>query len=369
MEFDIDPINSIILFGAIQGFLLCPLLYKKRMRNVEASIFFILFLFSLSFLNLFFGLMDSGVLHLYKPLYVIPFPDKYLLGPCFLFYSLFNFGLVSDKKELRKLYFLFVPALFYGFLLLYWFSTAVSENSYRIVGELVKMGVFRVNEYLYLLFILGIIVYLKQRLKQLPKYITLGISFKTHHVLLNTFLALVILNLILSTVDLIVHKGDDTMLFNYPHLIINSLFIYWIGFKGFLNPKALIAKSTLKQHPDKAFESEMEKKLGKILMVDERYKKSDLTLKSLAKELQVPANRLSEHIKEKHKMKFKDYINQYRIKKVKELLQEPQQKYTMVALAEEAGFGSKSIFYTTFKRATGMTPSEYSKRKDSDVRI
>jgi len=57
---------------------------------------------------------------------------------------------------------------------------------------------------------------------------------------------------------------------------------------------------------------------------------------------------------------FFDFINHYRIEKVKKDLADPQKKNLKVlAIAFDAGFNSKSSFNAIFKRHTNLTPSEY----------
>ena len=59
---------------------------------------------------------------------------------------------------------------------------------------------------------------------------------------------------------------------------------------------------------------------------------------------------------------FFDFINGYRIKEAKRLLVDPKgELLTILAIAEEVGFNSKSSFNTAFKKITGMTPTEYKK--------
>ncbi|UPT72306.1 MAG: helix-turn-helix domain-containing protein [Flavobacterium sp. JAD_PAG50586_2] len=60
------------------------------------------------------------------------------------------------------------------------------------------------------------------------------------------------------------------------------------------------------------------------------------------------------------KTSFPDYINQLRIKEAQYYLKHPDfSNYTLVAIGLEAGFASKTTFNNTFKKVTGMTPSEY----------
>ncbi|MDP3682733.1 MAG: helix-turn-helix domain-containing protein, partial [Ignavibacteria bacterium] len=63
---------------------------------------------------------------------------------------------------------------------------------------------------------------------------------------------------------------------------------------------------------------------------------------------------------------FYKFINKYRIEEVKKLFSDPSRKdYTILAMAYEAGFPSKSSFHNIFKNFTGLTPTEYRNRLQS----
>lgn len=90
------------------------------------------------------------------------------------------------------------------------------------------------------------------------------------------------------------------------------------------------------------------------------YLDPELTLVSLAYQLGVSRNRLSEVINTAIGDNFYHFVNQYRIEEVKKLIgQEDSKKYTIISLANDAGFRSKSSFNAIFKKMTGLTPSEY----------
>ncbi len=60
---------------------------------------------------------------------------------------------------------------------------------------------------------------------------------------------------------------------------------------------------------------------------------------------------------------FYAYVSQYRIEEVKRMLLDPtNQQFTNFAIAQQAGFSSKSTFFHLFKKHTGMTPGAYKKK-------
>jgi YesN/AraC family two-component response regulator len=103
-------------------------------------------------------------------------------------------------------------------------------------------------------------------------------------------------------------------------------------------------------------------KLISHMSSEKPYLNQELTISQLADQLQINSKYLSQIINEKQEQNFMDFINRHRIERAKELLLSPAyQYYTIQAIAEEAGFKSKSAFYTAFKKFTGMTPVAFKK--------
>ncbi|MCA9742910.1 AraC family transcriptional regulator, partial [candidate division KSB1 bacterium] len=90
------------------------------------------------------------------------------------------------------------------------------------------------------------------------------------------------------------------------------------------------------------------------------FRDSNLTLPELAARLSISAHNLSEVINTRLYVNFFDFINQYRVEAVKKDLADPKkQNLTLLAIAFDAGFNSKTAFNTIFKKHTGQTPSQY----------
>lgn len=92
------------------------------------------------------------------------------------------------------------------------------------------------------------------------------------------------------------------------------------------------------------------------------YLNPDLTLRLLAEQVQIHPNQLSWLLNEKVGKNFNEFINHYRVEHFKTLANDPANSHiSLVGLAYESGFNSKTVFNTFFKKETGMTPSEYLK--------
>ena len=370
MEINLNLINVVILFGAIQGFMLCWVLYQKRKANPLGMHYFILFLFSLSFLNLFYALLDANVLEIYKPLYLFPFPYKYLIGASFYLFIKNSFINKNKITERGKALILFLPAIIYALLHLYWFSISIYENSYRITRVVIDSNFFRINEFFYLAYTIALVLMALQLLKR--KQILLQDhprklkSITWLKLFSRAFLGMLIIDLILYATDLIIHNGQETLLFYYPNFILNSAFIYYIGYIGYVKPRLLSTGfSTEEANGARDKAAMIEKKLTELMNAQEVYRNKKITISQVALQLEIPEKELSAHINEVHQRNFSEYINLYRVNKVKELIKSTEgKKYTLVALGEQAGFSSKSSFNLAFKKLVGLTPSEYKRGQE-----
>jgi AraC-like DNA-binding protein len=103
-------------------------------------------------------------------------------------------------------------------------------------------------------------------------------------------------------------------------------------------------------------------KLLEHLEKNQPYLNPELTLRKLAEEINLDANKLSWLINERLHKNFNDLINHYRIETFKSLATDPANaNVTILGLAYDSGFNSKTTFNTRFKQETGMTPKQFIK--------
>lgn len=104
------------------------------------------------------------------------------------------------------------------------------------------------------------------------------------------------------------------------------------------------------------------KRLTELMFSGKVFKNPELTLVELAQLLNVHPNSLSQVINSIECKNFYDYINDKRVEEFKTIVVLPKnQKYTLLSLALECGFNSKTTFNRNFKKSTGVSPSEYLK--------
>ncbi len=152
-----------------------------------------------------------------------------------------------------------------------------------------------------------------------------------------------------------------------------SVLVYGIGYMGLKQPEIFSgihaeppAMSNSKKYERSGLMPEMAdeyaRKLLHCMETDQPFKNAELTLPELAAILSIPPNHLSQVINDKFGRNFFDFINSYRVKAAERALLDPSQRHlTILAIAYEAGFNSKSAFNAAFKKYTDMTPSQFKK--------
>ena len=101
-------------------------------------------------------------------------------------------------------------------------------------------------------------------------------------------------------------------------------------------------------------------KLDDLMLLKKPFLNHDLTLQDLAKMMQSNAHTMSKVINENNANNFYDFVNYHRINEFKKRIESGEHKTkTIIAIANETGFKSKTTFNRTFKKINGITPREY----------
>jgi adenylate cyclase len=101
-------------------------------------------------------------------------------------------------------------------------------------------------------------------------------------------------------------------------------------------------------------------RLNVLLDNEKLYLNPELSLRTLAEYMNLPPNHMSQLLNEGFMQNFAEFINNYRLENFKDKLKtEEAHQLTLLALAYDSGFNSKTVFNTFFKKKLGITPKTY----------
>lgn len=224
--------------------------------------------------------------------------------------------------------------------------------------------------------IMGLVVLLNYQ-KSLPNHYSY-----TERINLN-WLKWIVTSLLILFICLfvLIKYGVGYKLVNYTNLFavvgaVLSLYVFFIGYFG-LKQHRLSTEITLKTIAEEKNDAkasyknsglteqmiaELFKKLKDHMAKEQPFLQEDLNLTTLATQLAITSNQLSQVINQKNHTNFFNFINDYRVEAVKVKLKDPSfAHYSILGIAYDCGFSSKSSFNKIFKAATGRTPLQYQK--------
>ena len=108
--------------------------------------------------------------------------------------------------------------------------------------------------------------------------------------------------------------------------------------------------------------------LKEVMSEEQLYLNSSLTLRSLADAIALHPNKLSWLLNDKIGKSFNDFINEYRVQAFQaRALDTASQHLSLLGIAYESGFNSKSVFNKFFKQSTGTTPKAWIKSHKKEI--
>jgi AraC-like DNA-binding protein len=150
--------------------------------------------------------------------------------------------------------------------------------------------------------------------------------------------------------------------------VILVAFLFVLGYIGYARPSFFDKAKNQGRRPMEAqlfIQYDDKKESTRLVEVFEQqalHTRPGLTVEELSRELDLPVRYVSYLINTYFATNFHSFVNNYRVKEVIRKINDPAEKHkTLLALAFESGFNSKSTFNQVFKTHTGQTPSQYLK--------
>ncbi len=373
-------VNLFLLISVSQGFIfgfaiLFSPFYKSKVNNYLG--YAILILASLM-LNVY---LDAIEVFIKYPKFKILYDIEWIfLFPVFFFIYILK-SINHDLEKSKKLYWLYLPFLcsvilnvIFNLEYTYqWFSFSWEHKElvYERIFGFQELGYYSFN------FIIAIWSYRILIGKEYP-------NNKWLKRLCIWVFSLVTSWIIIDVADMIFDIGYEI---GVSMICIGaSIFIFWVVYYGIYtlkltnDQKDIISEfknGTLQVNSSESLDKKKHKgqaiqdnsfsenniyfqKLESLLKNDFIYRDPNLNREIIANLLNISSGYLSQIVNDITKKNFTAYINSYRVKEVKDMILNSEfDKYSLLAIGLEAGFKSKTTFYTSFKKETGLTPSQY----------
>lgn len=347
----------LLLLAAAQGILLSVALFTRAGKQDKSNIFLglILFIISLELLN------DWAIqVRYHMRRNTVPFwlLESYLVLPASLWFFI-KYNIDHSFRFQKKHFVVYLPAIIEILV-----ETIVTIR-YRFTGKSVNLLQFDTwvffTEITPAIGMGGVLVFYGINLYRFPY--ALAASHKLYRLKIYGLFA-----------GLLVLTGCwvAEVLWQMPVFIVVEIwlmvFLFALGYAGYAKPALFDALKTA-QKKDTAKQSFLhyndDTESARLVALFEQtalYTRPGLTLEELARELDLPPRYVSHLIHACHASNFHHFINSWRVKEVIRKINDPAQKHkTLLALAFESGFNSKSSFNEVFKNHTGQSPSHYLK--------
>lgn len=368
----------ILGFGALQGFLVSFTLLKVKQGNIKANrkLSLLILLLSIGLVGRF--AYNTRVWETIPQLFLLEDIALFLYGP--LFYMYLKDILFRDPRYFRNLWVHFVPTILHFITIGLQF--AVSPDVYlKMVAEFYPplFNAWYLTEILALL--------------QLTIYLILSFRLLlTYNKIERQFLSFDPQSSYLTVLMSIIFVGVGMWWYNYFRFIsgIPKLSI-WLGFDAawctitilnFVLGYYAITNQELFQiakinAPDSESEKsdietarlkKVKKLLSDIMEVERPFLNPQLSVFDLASLTQEPPHVVSKTINSSFGQNFFDFVNSYRVEEfIQKAKSDKNKNLTLLAIAFDSGFNSKTAFNKAFKKSKGVTPREYLKNYDSSV--
>lgn len=377
LHFNHNEKSSVLLIFVFNALVYCFLLLKNGIsKNKQDSKWLAAFVFlgGLYICPFMLGYAGWYSIKSYREfLFFVPFQQLFLIGPVFYFYlkSLLSQDFSLTKKEIIH----FLPAVLY-----FTYSLVVFIGDKLILDEFYFYADGRDKDLDFWYQFSGLIsmlFYLALSLKHYLEYRKASlqevsfadeIAFKW----IQHFTIAFGLILILRVLFFILNPEWGEFGSKYWYYLCFSILLMYISITGYSStlkagtiprPKLNTPNNQFKEE-NKADESEdlsiWKHKINTLIESNDIFKNPNLTLTDLARNLETNRNIISKVINQEFQMNFNDYVNEKRVESIIKRLKNGEHiKTTLLGIAIDCGFNSKTTFNRAFKKYTGESPKQY----------
>jgi AraC-like DNA-binding protein len=377
----IDFVGIVLIVGAIQGFALAFLIFQKgRALFANRFLYSLMLTFSITLLSLW--LSDLGYYLTYPKTMFTLEGIQLTIFPLYFLYAKYLTG--ENETFNKKDWIHFLPFFLYKIYLIPFYFMNQNEiyeflNSSLISEHPLQYVIFNwvliFQGFIYLILTINRV---KKRDKFINEYFSSNFEIKLDWLKNASYLGILTTLVFMTENILLFINNSPSEMFGLSS-VAAGVYIYAIGYLGLSRSGVFTELVSIESKEIEKIEITNEKyeksglskekadefyqKLIQLMDDEKIFKQNKLTLGELAKMLAISSHNLSEVINTKTEMNFFDFINRYRIEEVKrEIIKKENDNLTLLAIAMDSGFNSKSSFNTLFKKYEKITPTEYRKK-------
>ncbi|MFY7910816.1 MAG: helix-turn-helix domain-containing protein [Emticicia sp.] len=389
MFFSFSPKSSILLIFFFHGIVFSILSFIKGLQTANKSslwLGFFTLLCALYIAPFMFGYAGWYSKEIYRNiLFYTPFQQLFLLAPVLYFY----FKTLLDKSFSfsTKDYIHFLPAtlyLIYSIVVFFIDRVVLKEYYFYADGKDKDF-----STWYQIIGLLSLTYYLIQSLKTYNEYkaITYNVVSFAESVMFRwakRFLIAFLMLIAIRIIFFIANPEWDEFGKKFWYYVCFSVLFYYVSISGYTNSvlsttsfrdsarnfendsKLNVEDITIDKNTFKAEIADLDiwkEKIESLMLVDKMYENPELVISDLSNRLGTHSKKISQIINEGFGMNFNDFVNDYRTKALIAKIEEGEHNIqTLLGLALDCGFNSKSTFNRAFKRATNLSPKEYIKK-------
>jgi AraC-like DNA-binding protein len=387
MFFDLNFQSVPLLIFFVNGLIFSVLLLKKGLEtDSNACLWLSLFVFLCS-LYLCPWMCGHARWYFVEPyrqlLFYVPTMQLFLMGPVIYFYtkSLLNSSFRLSSKEMLHL----LPAFVYlMYSLVVWVTDKLVLNEAYFYADGRDKDLSDWYQQLGWLWMIGYAILSIRHYNQYRKVIFDVVSYadSVKFAWIKRYLVAFVLMQVLLGVFLFLYPEWGSFSNKWWYYFAFSILSFYIALEGYVNVyqvnfpfdfsekrqdyifenEAIISGNEIIENEEKNSYNleEWRPKLLTLIEVERLYENPRLALTDIAEKLQTNPTMVSRVVNHCFDMNFNDFVNNYRVEAVKLMLsQNLHQKHTLLGIAYDAGFNSKTTFNRVFKKNTGLSPKEY----------
>lgn len=337
-------LKTIQIIALLQGLFVLSVLFVNR-KDYKKTTFWLLFGSLLSISLYILGDDENNIFIQNKDWFL--FDNSLFVTFLFLFFKYYVSGV---QRFAKQDYLFFLPNVLYIIIEIFEIN-APEEN---LVGEVFEMGIE-------LIFIVYLVLILIRIIRGFKKYWIVYFAIPIVILFLFSFVNDILKILGLSELPFFSDQNFNTYL-----LLVVAFLFYFIAFKLLNNGLEILPRTDIKKYKNSKLNKNLipsyQLALINSMEKDKLYLNGKLSIQDVSDKLDIPKQYISEVLNEYMDTSFQDFINHYRVEEFIERLKNDQNnQFTLLGIATDVGFNSKSSFNAIFKKFKGLTPTQFKK--------